>query len=114
MTCRRRSTLARMGAQRMPRLEGIPSVDQATIVSLGREAFMLVFQVAGPVLIVTLVVGLLISVLEAATQVHEVSLTFVPKMIAVAAVLVAVGPWMMSKMVRFAAELLSGLATFAR
>lgn len=89
-------------------------MDQATIVSLGREAFMLVFQVAGPVLIVTLAVGLLISVLQAATQVHEMSLAFVPKLIAVAVVLVAVGPWMMSKMVRFAADLLGGLAMFAR
>lgn len=55
-------------------------------------------KLAAPILVVSVVVGLVISVLQAATQIHEQTLSFVPKLIAIAIVLVIFGPWMMETM----------------
>ncbi len=58
-------------------------------------------KVALPVLLVSMAVGLVISILQAATQIHEQTMTFVPKLIAIAAVLVILGAWMMETMCDF-------------
>lgn len=62
-----------------------------------------------PVLGLTLLVGLVISVLQVATQVQEMSLTFVPKLFAAALVLIAFGPWMLRKLVQFTSQLWTGI-----
>lgn len=69
-------------------------MSQDAILSVFKEALFLAFKLAGPLLIVSLLVGLVISILQAATQVHEQTLTFVPKLIAVALVLFILGSWM--------------------
>lgn len=67
------------------------------------------FVIAAPLLGLTLLVGLLVSVLQAVTQIQEMSLTFVPKLLAAAAVLALFGPWMLRKLLAFAANLISGI-----
>ena len=75
------------------------------IVYLFREAFYTALLVSAPVLVVSLVVGLLVSVFQAATSIQEVTLTFVPKLIAVAVILVLTLPWMMDLMISFTMNL---------
>ena len=65
--------------------------------------------IAAPVLVTTLVVGLLVSVFQAVTQIQEMSLTFIPKLLATAVVLVTVGPWMLKRLVDYSASLINGI-----
>lgn len=79
------------------------------IIRLSQDTMMLVLYVAGPALLVTLAVGLLVSIFQAVTQIHEMTLTFIPKILAVAAVLLLLLPWMMQRMVDFTVQLLSSI-----
>lgn len=77
-----------------------------------REAFVVIITVAGPVLLVALVVGLLISIIQAATQIQEQTLSFVPKVLAVIGSLIVLGNFMLNVIVSFTErifELISGL-----
>jgi flagellar biosynthetic protein FliQ len=65
--------------------------------------------IAAPLLAATLVVGLLVSVLQVVTQVQEASLTFIPKLITAVVVLVAMGPWMLARLVGYATHLIAGI-----
>jgi flagellar biosynthetic protein FliQ len=65
--------------------------------------------ISAPLLVATLVVGLLVSVLQVVTQVQEASLTFIPKLITAVVVLVAMGPWMLSRLVGYATHLIAGI-----
>ncbi|HOV41730.1 MAG TPA: flagellar biosynthetic protein FliQ [Oscillospiraceae bacterium] len=67
-------------------------------------------QVAGPVLIISIIVGLVISVIQAATQIHEQTLTFVPKLIAIALVLLLTGTWVMNVMNDFTKQIFEVIA----
>ena len=64
---------------------------------------------AGPILLLTLVVGLAVSVLQAVTQIQEMSLTFIPKMLAMFGAFLILGPWMMRRLVEFATVLISNI-----
>jgi flagellar biosynthetic protein FliQ len=79
------------------------------IITLSQETMLLVLYVSGPVLLVTLVVGLLVSIFQAVTQIHEMTLTFIPKILAVAALLLLLLPWMMQRMVDFTVQLISSI-----
>jgi flagellar biosynthetic protein FliQ len=68
--------------------------------------------IAAPLLAVTLVVGLLMSVLQVVTQVQEASLTFIPKVIASVLVLVVCGPWMLKRLVAFAATTIANIPNY--
>ena len=81
------------------------------VIRLGQETLMLVLAVGGPVLVVALVVGLAVSVFQAVTQIHEMTLTFIPKIIAVGATLVLMLPWILQRMVDFTIRLLSSIPT---
>jgi flagellar biosynthetic protein FliQ len=65
--------------------------------------------VCGPVLLLTLVVGLLVSVFQVITQIQDASLTFVPKIIAAVAALVIFGPWMLRKLLLYASNLIASI-----
>lgn len=67
--------------------------------------------VGGPILIISLVVGLIISIFQATTQIQEQTLTFVPKLIAIILVLVLGGPWMLNKLVMLTNELFQSIST---
>ena len=81
------------------------------VVKLGQEALMLVLYIAGPMLIVALVVGLAVSILQAVTQVHEMTLTFIPKILAVVLVSVFFMPWIIRRIVDFTAGILRSIPT---
>jgi flagellar biosynthetic protein FliQ len=66
------------------------------VVSIGREALMLTLMISGPMLLFGLIVGLSIALFQAVTQIHEMTLTFVPKILAVAAALLIFLPWMIN------------------
>ena len=84
------------------------------VLYLGHDAVKVTLLLAAPVLIVTMVVGLGISVLQAVTQINEMTLTFVPKMISVLAVLAVFGPWMAATLLDFTERLLMGLPDLVR
>ena len=65
--------------------------------------------VAAPLLLTTLAVGLLVSVFQAVTQIQEMSLTFIPKLLAAGIVLVAAGPWMLNRLINFSESLIAGI-----
>ena len=67
--------------------------------------------VAAPLLLTALVTGLLVSVFQAATQINEMTLSFIPKLLAIFAALVLAGPWMLSVMVDFTRRLILGIPT---
>ncbi len=72
-----------------------------TVLTLGQEALTLMLMVAAPILGVVLVVGLLVSLFQAVTQINEATLSFVPKLIAAVAVMALAGPWMLTILVDF-------------
>lgn len=79
------------------------------VVSLGNEAVKMVLLLSLPLLGVGLVVGLLVAVIQATTQIQEMTLSFVPKIVAVLLALLAVSPWMLGKMVSFAGNLIQNI-----
>ena len=84
----------------------------ATVLQMLNEMLICALKVSGPILGTALVVGVLISILQAATQVQEMTLTYVPKMLAVAVVVALLGPWMLHALVDFASGLLGHLENF--
>lgn len=66
--------------------------------SIGEQALTTTFMVAGPILACALVVGLVVSLVQAVTQIQEATLVFIPKVVAVVAVLFLLGPWMLDEM----------------
>lgn len=75
-----------------------------------REAMMVAIKLAGPMLIVGMLVGLIISIFQAATQIHEQTLTFVPKLLIIALLLLLTGSWMIETMQDFVYNLFSIIA----
>jgi len=80
-------------------------VNQDQVVKLAMDALMLALKVGMPLLLAGLVVGLVISVFQAVTQIQEMTLSFIPKILAVALVLIVAGPWMLNQMVGYTADL---------
>lgn len=70
-------------------------MDISEITDIVQTAMIVILKLAAPILIVSLAIGLIISIFQAATQIHEQTLTFVPKLVAIAIILLVMGPWMM-------------------
>ncbi|AOB31049.1 flagellar biosynthetic protein FliQ [Bordetella sp. H567] len=81
-------------------------MDAETVMTLTYQAMRMILIVAGPLLLVTLLVGLLISVFQAATQINEMTLSFIPKLVAVAATLVLLGPWLIGMMTDYIRQIM--------
>lgn len=81
---------------------------------VGREALLVVLKIGLPILGAALVVGILVSVFQAVTQVHELTLTFVPKILVVILILVLLGPWMVRTVLDFVTQLFWNLPSFVR
>ena len=75
------------------------------VMELGEQTLMMVALLTGPLLIAALAVGLLIGIFQAATQIQEMTLSFIPKLAALAIALVIGGPWMLRTIVEFTTEL---------
>ena len=71
------------------------------VLAMGQEALWMLLMVSSPVLGIVLVVGLVVSLFQAVTQIHEATLAFVPKLIAAMAVFALAGPWMLSMLVEY-------------
>jgi len=84
------------------------------VMSLARETSLLILILAGPILGAGLVVGLVVSVFQAVTQIQEMTLSFIPKLVVVLAVLGLLGHWMLGKLLSFTIALFSNLDTYAR
>lgn len=89
-------------------------MDSGLVVQLGQQALWMVALLAGPLLGVGLVVGLVISILQASTQINEQTLSFVPKIAAVLVAAAVFGPWMMSQVVDFTRGLLVAMPGWVR
>ncbi|MCK6598188.1 MAG: flagellar biosynthesis protein FliQ [Bdellovibrionaceae bacterium] len=84
------------------------------IIKLGQDALKTTAMLAMPLLASTLVIGLIVSIFQAITQINEATLTFVPKMIIIALILVFAGPWMMDVMTSYTINLLESISTIVR
>ena len=80
-------------------------MNQDTVINLATQAMMLALNIAGPILLVGLIVGLLVSIFQAVTSIQEQSLSFIPKIVAVAVLIVVLGPWMLGQLVSYAQNL---------
>ncbi len=76
-------------------------MDAQGVFSIGQNGLYLLLMVSAPMLLSVLVVGLVVSIFQAATQINEATLSFVPKIITAVAVMAVMGPWMMSKLVDY-------------
>ncbi|MER1941652.1 MULTISPECIES: flagellar biosynthesis protein FliQ [unclassified Castellaniella] len=84
-----------------------------SVMSMTYQALRVALMIAGPLLLVTLAVGLLISIFQAATQINEMTLSFIPKLLAVGATLVLLGPWLLNTMVDYIRSLLDAIPGLA-
>ena len=80
------------------------------VMEIMKEAMLVAFEIAGPLLIISIAVGLLVAIFQAGTPIHEQTLTFVPKLIVIALVLLALGSWMSKVMNEFVVELFAIMA----
>lgn len=84
------------------------------VVGLARSAIEITLMMAMPMLAVSLVVGVVLSVLQAATQIQEMTLTFVPKILAMFIAIIVAFPWLMDRMLSFTREIILGIPTYIR
>ncbi len=80
-------------------------MSQGDVLSVMQDTIMLVLKLSAPMLIISIVVGLVVAIFQAATQIHEQTLTFVPKIVAIAVLLLALGSWMMTELDEFITSL---------
>lgn len=88
------------------------SIDEVTAVS--SSALYLIIKVAAPVLLVSLIIGLVVSIFQTVTSIQEQTLTFVPKILAVFLTLILLGHWMLNDMVQFMIDLWSNFLLYIR
>jgi flagellar biosynthetic protein FliQ len=80
-------------------------MNQDVVINLATAAMALAFKVALPLLGVALAVGLVVSIFQAVTQIQEQTLSFIPKIVALAAVLMLLGPWMLNQLLAYTSDL---------
>jgi flagellar biosynthetic protein FliQ len=83
------------------------------VMELAQGALMVTLSIAVPLLAASFVVGLVVSIIQTVTQVHEATLSFVPKLAIFVIVLALLGPWMLQNLIRYTATLFNGLGRFA-
>lgn len=82
---------------------------EAYVLTLGRNAILIALTLAGPILLISLVIGSLVSLVQAATQINESTLIFIPKLVGIIAVLLLLGSWMLQQAVTFTYDLFTSL-----
>ncbi|MDP2785919.1 MAG: flagellar biosynthesis protein FliQ [Sulfurimicrobium sp.] len=80
-----------------------------TVMTVGRQAIELTIMVSAPMLLAALATGLLVSIFQAATQINEMTLSFIPKLLVMFLVMVLAGPWMLTMMVDYMRRLFTGI-----
>jgi flagellar biosynthetic protein FliQ len=89
-------------------------MSEMMIIDLGRKTLMMVLILSGPMLVLSLVVGLIVSIFQAATQITEMTLTFIPKLVAMGLALLIFLPWMLQLFKGFFTELLEMIPSMLR
>ncbi len=89
-------------------------MNEDIVIQLGQDALKTLAMLSAPLLLSTLVIGLIISIFQALTQINENTLTFVPKMVVIAIVLIVAGPWMLDLMNNYTTNLFENIATVVR
>ena len=87
-------------------------MSEEAVISLAEQGIITILMVAGPLLILALAVGLLVSIFQATTQIQEQTLAFIPKIIAVLVGVVFFGPWMLTKLVQFTTNIYENMHLF--
>jgi flagellar biosynthetic protein FliQ len=80
-----------------------------TVMTMGRTAMEITLLVSAPLLLVALIIGLVVSIFQAATQINEATLSFIPKLVGVFVALVIAGPWMLSVMLDYMRQVFTGI-----
>lgn len=80
-----------------------------SVMTLGRHAIEVTLMIAAPMLLTALVIGLIVSIFQAATQINEATLTFIPKLVGVFLALIIAGPWMLEVMIDYMRLMFSGI-----
>jgi flagellar biosynthesis protein FliQ len=83
--------------------------DTQFVLTLGQKAMEVMLLVSAPLLLTTLIVGLVISIFQAATQINEMTLSFIPKLLALFATLVIAGPWILTTLIEYTRQLLASI-----
>ncbi len=86
-------------------------MDSQQVFTFGQQALHLMLMLSAPLLLTVLAVGLLVSIFQAATQLNEATLSFVPKILAAVAVLTIIGPWMITTLVEYLQSMLQAIPT---
>ncbi len=86
-------------------------MNQDTVVNLAAQAMSLALKVGGPILLAALVIGLIVSIFQAVTQIQEQSLSLIPKIAGVAVVIILLGPWMLGQLVAYTTALYTAIPT---
>ena len=89
-------------------------MNEAVVLGLGREALYTAALISAPLLGVSLFLGVAVSIIQAVTQVNEMTLTFVPKFIGAAVVMLVLGPWMLEVILGFTATIFTDLGSYGR
>ena len=84
-----------------------------SVMSLGGEAMQITLMVAAPILLTVLIIGLVVSIFQAATQINEQSLSFIPKLVGVFVALIFTGPWMLTTMVDYMHRVFTSIPAMA-
>lgn len=89
-------------------------MDKSTLVALGVQTFKITLLLSLPMLLAGLIAGLVISIFQATTQINEMTLSFVPKIILVVVILIFLMPWMTTTMIDFTENILNQIPTFIK
>ena len=87
---------------------------EQTVIDIAGKAIMVSMKIAAPALLSTLLVGLIVSIIQAATQINEQTLTFIPKIIILSLTLALAGPWILQTMMNFTIEIMNTIPTVTR
>lgn len=89
-------------------------MNEDMVLTLGLEALKTALYLSAPILLVAMLVGIAVSMLQAITQINEATLTFIPKIVAIAIVIVITGPWMLELLTTYTADLLTRFPELVR
>lgn len=84
-----------------------------SVMSLGRQAMEVTLLVSAPLLLVALAIGLIVSIFQAATQINETTLSFIPKLVGIFITLIVAGPWMLAVLGDYMRQMFTSIATMA-
>lgn len=89
-------------------------MNQQTVIDIGAESALISMKIAAPALLTIMITGFIVSLFQAATQINEQTMSFIPKIIAMTAAMFIAGPWILQTMIFFTSSLFKGLSDITR